>query len=62
MKDSFIIVLLVVVLSLVVSWCATAFMFWLITLCFDWTFKWSIATGIWLVLMVLSSWFKARKE
>lgn len=25
----------------------------LITLCFGWTFSWSIATGIWLVMILL---------
>jgi hypothetical protein len=39
------------------SWIATCGIIKLITMCFGWTFKWSIATGIWLVLALLSSFF-----
>ena len=30
----------------------------LITMCFGWTFKWSVATGNWLVMCLLQSIFK----
>ena len=43
------------------SWIATCGIIKLITLCFGWTFKWSIATGIWLIICVLKSIFKIKK-
>lgn len=36
-----------------VSWLVTCGIIWLITLCFGWTFTWPMATGIWLVMMLL---------
>ena len=41
-----------------ISWLATCGIIKLITLCFGWTFKWSIATGIWLIMCLLQSVFK----
>lgn len=35
------------------SWIATCGIIKLITLCFGLTFSWPIATGIWLVLLIL---------
>ena len=59
-------VLIVAVLALCygINWIATCGIIYLITLCFDWTFKWSIATGIWLVLCLLKSIFNVtvKKE
>ena len=40
------------------SWIVTCGIIKLITMCFGWTFKWSIATGIWLVMCLLQSIFK----
>lgn len=40
------------------SWIVTCGIIKLITLCFGWTFKWSIATGIWLVICILKSIFQ----
>ena len=37
-----------------VSWLITCGIIKLITLCFGWTFKWSVATGIWLILYLLN--------
>ena len=41
-----------------ISWLLTCGVIKLITLCFGWTFKWSIATGIWLLICILQSIFK----
>lgn len=53
------IVALVVIALLIlvygISWIATCGIIKLITICFGWTFKWSIATGIWLIGLLLSS-------
>ena len=40
------------------SWIVTCGIIKLITMYFGWTFKWSIATGIWLVMCLLQSIFK----
>ena len=40
------------------SWIITCGIIKLITMCFGLTFKWGIATGIWLVMCLLQSIFK----
>ena len=40
------------------SWIVTCGIIKLITLCFGLTFKWKVATGIWLVLCLLESILK----
>lgn len=40
-----------------ISWLATCGIIKLITLCFGLTFSWAIATGIWLILCLLSTVF-----
>lgn len=52
-----IILLIVVLLCYGVSWIVTCGIIKLITLCFGLTFKWSIATGIWLIICMLRSIF-----
>jgi len=56
--------IVIVVLALVcgVSWIVTCGVIKLITLCFGWTFKWGIATGIWLVLCLLGSVFGTKNS
>ena len=39
------------------SWIVTCGIIKLITMCFGWTFKWSIATGIWLIICLLRGIF-----
>lgn len=51
-------VLLVLALTLGVSWIATCGVVALICLCFSLEFSWLIATGIWLVLGLLAAIFK----
>lgn len=41
-----------------ISWIVTCGIIKLITLCFGLTFKWSIATGIWLIICLLRSIFR----
>lgn len=53
-----VIVILILALCYGLSWIVTCGIIKLITLCFGWTFKWSIATGIWLVICILKSIFK----
>jgi hypothetical protein len=40
-----------------VSWIATCGIIKLITICFGFTFRWLIATGIWLILVLLRGIF-----
>ena len=40
------------------SWIVTCGVIKLITMCFGWQFKWSIATGIWLVMCLARTVFK----
>lgn len=47
---------------LAISWIGTVGIVKLITMCFDWTFSWKWATGIWLILCILSSTFKSTKN
>ena len=44
------------------SWIVTCGIIKLITMCFGWTFKWSIATGIWLIMCLLQSIFKVTAK
>lgn len=44
-----------------ISWISTCFIFLLITKCFDMTFTWKIATGVWLCLCLLSFTFNKKK-
>ena len=43
-----------------ISWIVTCGIIKLITMCFGLTFKWSIATGIWLVICVLRTIFQSN--
>lgn len=51
------VVILIIAALYGVSWIVTCGIIKLITLCFGWTFKWSIATGIWLIICILRSIF-----
>ena len=53
----FIFVLLIMIACLGVSWLITCGLIKLITICFGLVFSWSIATGIWLILLILKSIF-----
>lgn len=43
-----------------ISWIVTCGVIKLITLCFGWTFKWSVSTGIWLVMCLAQAVFKSN--
>lgn len=52
-----IVVILILAVYYGLSWIITCGIIKLITMCFGLTFKWSIATGIWLVICILRSIF-----
>ena len=51
------IIILILIACWAFSWIATCGIIKLVTLCFGWTFKWSIATGIWLIMMLAKTIF-----
>lgn len=50
-------VLLIIAALYAISWIATCGIIYLITLCFDWTFSWAIATGVWLIICIAKDIF-----
>ena len=56
------VVLVILALAFGASWIITCGIIKLVTLCFCWTFKWSIATGIWLIMCLLSFTFKSSSS
>ena len=53
-----IVAILILIISYGLSWVITCGIIKLITLCFGFTFSRAIATGIWLILCLLSATFK----
>lgn len=49
--------LLTVIAVLAISWISTCGIVYLIALCFKFAFDWALATGIWLVLLLLGGLF-----
>lgn len=52
-----ILAVLFVIFVYALSWIVTCGLTKLITLCFGWAFSWAIATGIWLVILILKTIF-----
>lgn len=57
-----IIAIIILALAFGLSWIVTCGIIKLITMCFGLTFKWSIATGIWLIMCLLSSIFTTNNR
>lgn len=57
-----IIVGLMFVVGYGLSWIATCGIIKLVTLCFGWKFSWAVASGIWLIMVLLSSTFKSSSK
>ena len=58
-KGCFWLILLILVFGL--SWIITCGMIALVCLCFGWTFNWAIATGLWIVILILRSIFSSKE-
>ena len=56
---TFLFIILCLAIALGVSWILTCALIYFVTLCFSLTFSWRIATGIWLILFLVSSFFKS---
>ena len=52
--------ILIIAVCVFLEWIITVGIIKLITMCFGWTFKWSVATGIWLIICILQSIFKSN--
>ncbi len=57
-----IIVIALMVLFYGLSWIVTCGIIKLITMCFGLAFKWSVASGIWLIIVLLQSIFKSNSK
>ena len=60
MKKDILATVLVTVGLVFLEWITTVGIIKLITMCFGWTFKWSVATGIWLIICILQTIFKSN--
>lgn len=63
MKDFIMPILITLAILIIVyglSWIITCGAIKLVTVCFGWTFKWSTATGIWVIICILQSIFKSN--
>ena len=60
MKKDILTIILVIVGLVFLEWIITVGIIKLITMCFGWTFKWSVATGIWLIICILQSIFTSN--
>ena len=54
--------LFLVLIALVIEWVFTCGIVYLITLCFGLTFSWSVATGIWLISILLYNIVKSSSS
>lgn len=57
-----VIVITILAMCYGLSWIVTCGIIKLITMCFGLTFKWSIATGIWLIICILRSVFQCNSK
>ena len=48
----------VILFAYALSWIATCGLVKLVTMCFGWTFSWPIATGVWLVMLIIRNLLK----
>lgn len=51
------VIIAIIILILAISWAGTCLLVWLITLCFGLEFSFAIATGIWLLIILLKNIF-----
>lgn len=61
-KLAIIAVIIIIILVYAISWIVTCGIIKLITLCFGWTFRWSVSTGIWLTFILARTVFKQSSK
>lgn len=52
-KSGCLMYVLLAILALVVNWIVSLGLVWLISWCFGWSFSWKVATGVWMVVLLL---------
>ena len=52
-KSGCLMCVLLAILVLVVDWIVSLGLVWLISWCFGWSFSWKVATGVWMVVLLL---------
>lgn len=57
MKSGCFVVAIGMFLIYAASWATTALIIWAISLCFPFTFSFKLATGVWLILLLLKAFF-----
>ena len=50
--------ILAIIIFYAIRWIVTCGVIKLITMCFGWEFSWAVATGIWLIILILKSIFR----
>ena len=60
-KTEMLIKALAILLGLAVGWGIDVLIVWLICLCFGWKFTWLMATGVWLICLLIEGIFKRNK-
>lgn len=61
-KLAIIAVIIIIILAYAISWIVTCGIIKLITLCFGWTFRWSVSTGIWLTFILARTVLKQSSK
>ena len=61
-KSGCLMYVLLAILVLVVNWIVSLGLVWLISWCFGWSFSWKVATGVWMVVLILHGAFKIKIE
>lgn len=59
-KTEMLIKALAILLGLAVAWGIVVLMVWLICLCFGWKFTWLMATGVWLIVLLIKGIFERK--
>ncbi len=54
------VIIAIIALVLAISWGGTCLLVWLITLCFGWEFSFAVATGVWLLIILLKNIFSVN--
>ena len=54
------VIIAIIALILAISWGGTCLLVWLITLCFGWEFSFAVATGVWLLIILLKNIFSVN--
>lgn len=62
MKPNILIMIVIVIVSMAISWGIVVGIIKLITLCFGWEFSLPVATGIWLIMMLAKMVFSGFKK